>query len=216
MICVMVFVILFSVFTVANTNSFYTEQYIAIGAEDATGMSIEDLDKTTTMLLDYLNDRRDDLDMTVKKWNEVKFVFNQREISHMVDVKNLYTTAAKVMYIALALSAVTLIFLFVKDGKVAFFTGAITGYKTAVVFAAILVIAFGGAFIFGFDTFWTMFHKVVFTNDLWLLDPRTSTMINMFPLPFWLAMCTDMLVRFAVIFIAVYPVLNTLRRYFSR
>ena len=212
----MVFCILFSVFTVANTNSFYTEQYIAIGAEDATGMSIEDLDKTTAMLLDYLNDRRDDLNLQVEKWGEMEQVFDDRETSHMVDVKNLYSNAAKVMYFCLIVSAVILIYLFVKDGKVGFFTGAIKGYKVAIAISVILIVILGAAFTFGFNTFWTMFHEVVFTNDLWLLDPRVSTMINMYPLPFWLAMCTDMLIRFAIIFIAIYPVLNTLRRYFSR
>ena len=111
----MVFCILFSVFTVANTNSFYTKQYIAVGAEKATGMSIEDLDKTTAMLLDYLNDRRDDLNLEVEKWGKAEQVFDDRETSHMVDVKNLYATAAKVMYISLALSAGILIYLFISD-----------------------------------------------------------------------------------------------------
>ena len=216
MVCVMVFCILFSVFTVANTNSFYTKQYIAVGAEKATGMSIEDLDKTTVMLLDYLNDRRDDLNLEVAKWGKAEQVFDDRETSHMVDVKNLYATAAKVMYISLALSAGILIYLFIKDGKTGFFTGAIKGYQVAVAISAILIVIFGAAFTFGFNTFWTMFHEVVFTNDLWLLDPRVSTMINMYPLPFWLAMCTSMLTRFAIIFIAIYPVLNTLKKYFSR
>ncbi len=216
MVLVMVFVILFSVFTVVNTNSFYTEQYIAIGAVEDTGMSIEDLDKTTTMLLDYLNDRRDDLEMTVEKWGESKMVFNEREISHMVDVKNLYSFFAKVMYISLAVSLLTLAYLFRKDGKTQFFISAVKGYKASLVIAVILCVIFATAFTVGFNSFWTLFHKVMFTNDLWLLDPRTSTMINMYPLPFWLAMCTDILVRFAVIFIAIFPVLNTLKKHFTR
>lgn len=216
MVLVMVFVILFSVFTVANTNSFYTEQYIAIGAMEDTGMSIEDLDKTTTMLLDYLNDRRDDLEMPVEKWGEIKPVFNEREISHMVDVKNLYATAAKIMYISLALALLIMAYLFKKDGKAQFFISAVRGYKTSLAVAIILCVIFGIAFTVGFNSFWTLFHEIVFTNDLWLLDPRTSTMINMYPLPFWLAMCTDMLVRFAVIFIAIFPVLNTLKKHFTR
>ena len=212
----MVFCILFSVFTVANTNSFYTEQYAAVNAEKATGMSMEDLDKTTSMLLDYLNDRRDDLDLQVEKWGEAKLVFNEREISHMVDVKNLYATAAKVMHISLALALIIMAYLFKKDGKAQFFISAVKGYKTSLAVAIILCVIFGVSFTVGFNSFWTLFHEIVFTNDLWLLDPRTSTMINMYPLPFWLAMCTDMLIRFAVIFIAIFPVLNTMKKYFTR
>ena len=212
----MVFCILFSVFTVANTNSFYTEQYAKVNAEKNTGMSMEDLDKTTTMLLDYLNDRRDDLSLEVTKYGIEEQVFDEREISHMVDVKNLYATAAKVMYISIALALIILAYLFIKDGKARFFISAVKGYKTSLAAAVILCVIFGLAFTMGFNSFWTLFHETVFTNDLWLLDPRTSTMINMYPLPFWLAMCTDMLVRFAVIFIAIFPVLNTMKRYFTR
>ena len=212
----MVFCILFSVFTLANTNSFYTEQYAKVNAEKNTGMSMEDLDKTTAMLLDYLNDRRDDLSLEVKKYGIEEQVFNEREISHMVDVKNLYATAANVMYISIALALITMAYLFKKDGKARFFISAVQGYKVAVTIAIILIVIFATAFTVGFNSFWTLFHKIVFTNDLWLLDPRTSTMINMYPLPFWLAMCTDMLVRFAVIFIAIFPVLNTMKRYFTR
>ena len=36
-----------------------------------------------------------------------------------------------------------------------------------------------------FDAFWTLFHQILFRNDLWLLDPTTSVMINMFPLEFF-------------------------------
>ena len=216
MVLVMVFTILFSVFTVVNTGSFYSQQYREIGADQATGVTLEDLDKVTAMLLDYLNDRRDDLDMQVEKWGVMKPVFDQRETSHMVDVKNLYAFFAKVMYFALIGAAVILISLFRKDGKRQFFANAVKGYKSALIIAVILCVIFAIAFTVGFNTFWTMFHKVMFTNDLWLLDPRVSTMINMYPLPFWLAMCTSILFRFAVIFVCIYPVLNTMKKYYNR
>ncbi len=216
MVLVMVFTILFSVFTVVNTNSFYSEQYRAIGADEDTGVSLADLDEITTMLLDYLNDKRDNLDMQVEKWGQLKPVFDERETSHMVDVKNLYAFFAKVMYITLTGAIILLAFLFIKDGKAQFFTMAVKGYKSALVIAVILCIIFATAFTVGFNSFWTLFHEVMFTNDLWLLDPRVSTMINMYPLPFWLSMCTVILQRFAILFICLYPVLNTMKKFYNR
>ena len=216
MVLVMVFTILLSVFTVVNTNSFYSQQYREIGADKSTGVSLEDLDEITTMLLDYLNDKRDNLDMHVEKWGQLKPVFDDRETSHMVDVKNLYAFFEKTMYITFITSAAILIYLFIKDGKTQFFTNAVKGYLSALVVAIILCVIFATAFTVGFNSFWTLFHEVMFTNDLWLLDPRVSTMINMYPLPFWLVMCTDILIRFAVIFLCLYPVLNTLKRQFTR
>lgn len=78
MVLVMVFTILFSVFTVVNTRGFYSEQYAINGADRATGISFENLDAITGMLLDYLNDKRDDLDMTVEKWGVENQVFDDR------------------------------------------------------------------------------------------------------------------------------------------
>lgn len=207
----MVFLILFSVFTVVNTNGFYTSQYIKNNTEKRTGISVDNLNDITQMLLDYLKDNRDDLDMQVAKNGYVKEVFDLREKTHMVDVKNLYTGAKRVMYICAVTSVATLFLLYIKDEKQNFIKEVIIGYKfTAVIFIALCVVL-GLVFTVGFNWFWTNFHKVFFTNDLWLLDPKVSTMINMFPLEFFLAMCTKILLRFAILFILVYPVLKLLK-----
>ena len=60
-------------------------------------MSMEDLDRATVMLLDYLNDRRDDLDMQAEEFGVMAETFDEREKTHMIDVKNLYRFAAKSM-----------------------------------------------------------------------------------------------------------------------
>ncbi len=36
-----------------------------------------------------------------------------------------------------------------------------------------------------FSTFWVSFHELFFTNDLWLLDPAKSVLINMVPAQFF-------------------------------
>jgi integral membrane protein (TIGR01906 family) len=206
MVLIMVFTILFSVFTVVNTNSFYSQQYRAIGADETTGVSLENLDEITTMLLDYLNDRRDNLDMQVEKWGVMKQVFDERETSHMVDVKNLYAFFAKVMYATFIVAAVIMVYLFRKDGKAQFFANAVKGYKSALIIAVILCVIFATAFTVGFNTFWTLFHQVMFTNDLWLLDPNVSVLINMVPLQFFF----DLVTKIVVLFIAFLAGCSTL------
>ncbi len=216
MVLVMVFTILFSVFTVVNTRGFYSEQYAINGADRATGISFENLDAITGMLLDYLNDKRDDLDMTVEKWGVENQVFDDRETFHMVDVKNLYQFFAKVMFICFAAALIIMAVMYKKDGRRQFFAGLAGGYTVSLVTAVLLCVIFAYVFTVGFNDFWTLFHEVMFTNDMWLLDPRISTMINMFPLPFWLAMCTDILIRFGVLFFAMGPVVNVMKRHFSK
>ena len=38
---------------------------------------------------------------------------------------------------------------------------------------------------FGFEAAFTRFHEVLFSNDLWQLDPRTDRLIQMYPEGFW-------------------------------
>ena len=58
-----------------------------------------------------------------------------------------------------------------------------------------------------FNAFWTMFHEILFTNDLWLLDPRVSIMINMFPEEFWFGMVIRIALTFIVSFCGISYVL---------
>lgn len=178
-------------------------------------MSMEDLDRATVMLLDYLNDRRDDLDMQAEEFGVMAETFDEREKTHMIDVKNLYRFAAKSMYTLLAGALAGLTMLFVKD-RAGFLNGIMDGAKFALAFAIILSMGFALMFIFDFNAFWTVFHHVVFTNDLWLLDPDISTMINMFPLNFFLAMCTGILTRFAVLYFAFFTVIKLLKQQVER
>lgn len=63
-----------------------------------------------------------------------------------------------------------------------------------------------------FNRFWTMFHQIFFDNDLWLLDPRVSIMINMFPEDFWFGMVIRIALTFIVSFTGIsfilYKVVN--------
>lgn len=210
--CLMFFLILFSVFTVVNTKSFYIEQYEKNGAEISTGMSMENLEKATVMLLDYLNGDRDNLDMQAEEFGTMAETFDEREKAHMSDVKALYQNFRQIMYILLVAFCLIFDILFIKDRK-NFLAGAEKGGRFAACFAAVLCVIFALVFTVGFDSFWTMFHKVMFSNDLWLLDPEISTMINMFPLNFWFAVCSNILIRFAVLFLAFFVCIKAAKQY---
>ncbi len=207
----MFFLILASLFAVGNNDNFYLKQYVDNNTVHYTGMDITELLKATDLLQDYLNDNIDNLDMQVTKFGEVKELFDSREKTHMIDVKALYLTFEKIMYILLAVAIGGFGIAFYKDRQ-NFFTGVSKGFKFCFGFTVIFCAFFGAVFVIGFDRFWTLFHQIVFTNDLWLLDPRISTMINMFPLNFWLSMCTKALITFAVLFTLSFVSVNILKR----
>ena len=55
-----------------------------------------------------------------------------------------------------------------------------------------------------FARFWTSFHHLFFTNDLWLLDPRTDVLIMMVPEQFF----SDLVMRIIIRFISMFAALN--------
>lgn len=198
------FIILASIFTVANNESFFRHQYEKNDTGRYTGMSEDDYVKSSNVLMDYMSGKRDDMYVEAEKFGKVEPVFNERETSHMVDVRALYINAWKAMFIFFGLSMIIAGILVIREG----IGGFLEGHSKAVLPVAAVYLVFGvmmaGFFIFGFNWFWINFHHVFFpNNDLWLLDPATSTMINMFPEEFFLAMCSRILIMFVVVTVLV-------------
>lgn len=171
-------------------RGFYEKEYAKDETAARIGMSDEDLMKSTNTLLDYLQDKRDDIVVEVEVSGDMREVFDERETAHMVDVKALYQGAVLVRN-------VTAITGFVLLGMVLVFSGSerLSIMKTGFVYGVGLVITLIAAIavyaVFDFTAFWTNFHQIFFDNDLWLLDPNTSIMINMFPEIFF----SDLVIR---------------------
>ncbi len=184
-----------SILFVADHRSFYPEQYEKNNTTEYTGMSIEDLTAASDALLDYMFDRRDDISIVLPVDGVEREIFDERETQHMVDVKELFLLTINLFYICAALAVLGMGFILFRYKKEGLFILAKMYNVAAVVF--VVVTALLGAFIaFNFNMFWTIFHQLIFTNDLWLLDPNVSIMINMFPSDFFFAMVTNILIAF--------------------
>ncbi len=109
-------------------------------------------------------------------------IYNAREVSHLIDAK-------RVMRATFALQALCTVLSFL-----AFFAKGRTSSRRAESLTAISrgCLAFL-AFLTGigllayanFNLFFTMFHRLFFTGDSWLF-PRTDSLIELFPVTFWM------------------------------
>ena len=179
-------------------RSFYTREYRKLGTAEDIGISREDLGLATETLLDYLKDERDDLVVEADfESGGVREVYNDREKAHMVDVKALYQTGRKAVYAALGISTALLLILLISSGKEKKLP-VIKGYIDSNLILLIMITLLGGYAVLDFNSFWTGFHHIFFTNDLWLLDPRTSVLINMVPEQFFFDLVTRIAVSFAI------------------
>jgi len=179
-----VFLITTNVRFLASDTGFYRHGFREYHADRATGISMADLDRAAGEIVSYFEDDSATLRVIVSQDGQETSLFNTRETEHMKDVKTLmrFVYRANEVSLAVVLSYVVCVFLWARERSLrTLAVQAIAG--VGVGFGVVAVI---GAFaLTGFDAAWTRFHEIVFNNDLWLLNPATDHLIQMFPEGFW-------------------------------
>ena len=196
---------------VSFDRSFYEAEYRKNDTVSYTGMSAEDNLRATDMLLDYLQDKRQDIVCTAEVSGTEREVFNERETLHMVDVKALYQNAIRVRN-GCIITAVILLVLSVLIGKKSFFSVLRSGWKNGIVLTGAVILFIAIWALADFNQFWTNFHLLFFDNDLWLLDPNTSIMINLFPGSFFFDLVTRIIVWVVGIHVVISDILFGTRK----
>ena len=117
-------------------------------------------------IVDYLRFARDDLP-----------AFQPHEQLHMADVREIF----RLLYVLapLGLPAAALLWAMRRKGAL-----RICGRTCAGFLLLAASLALWG--MIDFHSLFLLFHRVAFTNDLWLLDPRTDLMIQLMPNPFFI------------------------------
>tara|TARA_Y100000588_G_C14016566_1_gene822320 strand:- start:71 stop:754 length:684 start_codon:yes stop_codon:yes gene_type:complete len=172
----------------AYNNDLYMKLYMENGVLERTGMDEANLAHVTDGLIAYMVDDAETLNMTAVIRGEKREVFNKREKDHMIDVKNLFllNEAMRGVLIGAVLFFVGLALWRKQNGYI---------YKVGVKQAFVSLFLAGGLLIVSmtdFSSAFIKFHQVFFTNDLWILDPRTDTLIQMLPEPFFQSMAVRM------------------------
>jgi integral membrane protein (TIGR01906 family) len=112
---------------------------------------------------------------------EEEALFNARETVHLADVRDVFQTLFKLQVASVALVLTLAVVLFT--------IASLRVLAQALMFGAVLtgglVAATGVVASLGFDGAWHDLHLLIFTNDLWLLDPASDHLIQMFPRDFW-------------------------------
>ena len=193
-----VFAIVFSIRSNALDLDFYTDCYDEMSLAQDLGVSQSDLNSSIEVLLDYIQNDRDDIDVEIYRNGKAMQAFNKKEKTHMVDVKDLYHNAIMFAFISFVLMLIILFYLILKTKKL------VISYLTKGLIQAgiclLLVLLFLGMWIaYDFTGFWTWFHTLFFSNDLWLLDPRTDFMICMLPEIIFNQLVIRIIIEFVVI-----------------
>lgn len=163
---------------------FFARQYEKYGQAESIGMSQEDLMRTTDKLLLHMEGKSEDMVVIATVNGVEREVFNEQETVHMQDVNRLISGFSIFRYVSFGIAGVALIsfFFICKQQRIR------QVCKILLTAGLSLIILFGVLGLWAamdFSSFWRSFHALLFTNDLWLMDPYTSIMINMFPAQFF-------------------------------
>lgn len=183
---------------VAYDRDYYRAEYDKYSIPGHIGMSMDNLMEATEKLLLYLDNKRDDLNFKASFNHGEEEFFSPRDKLHMIDVRGLFVRGRLFRDISLIYIAVFIMLLFRGKPfrnqlrKLARHGIAISAAGIAPVIVLIILMKID------FYKYFTVFHEIFFTNDLWLLDPAADRLINIFPQDFF----TDMAFSISYLYIA--------------
>ena len=154
---------------------------------DSYGFTKEDRLHWAPYALEYLVNTADISYLGDLKFDDGSPLYNERELSHMADVKGVVKSALNIWYISLAL----LIML----GGWSWREGSIQTYRQGLMRGGWLMVGLAGAIgltvVIGmtvnpnvFWDFFTGFHHLFFKGDSWLFL-YSDTLIRLLPIRFW-------------------------------
>lgn len=147
-----------------------------------TGIAEVELEKAARGLISYFNSGEEDISVSVIKDGRPFTLFNEREVAHLRDVKELVRLDYRVLLASLLYALVfTGLSLFRWRNWRQLARGAMWGGALTLALMAVLRVVT----LFNFDQFFRQFHLLSFTNDLWLLDPSKDYLLMLFPGGFW-------------------------------
>ena len=113
--------------------------------------------------------------------------FSDKENAHLSDVRGIvrFLKAARYVGGGAAIAALALLYFLQKQERSRMLLDAVRGFPHAALFLLLFAAALAVWGIVNFDGLFVTFHKVVFTNDLWLLNPNTDVLLALMPLPFF-------------------------------
>ena len=163
-----------------------------------SNLTNNELDQVSDQIKDYFKNDDEKISINIERNKSIN-LFNQREIDHMVDVKNLIKFTLLFERISLVIIFFTLIISSYINGFKEIQRNLIQIiYKSFIIWSGIILLIISGMVI-NFNYTFTLFHKIFFRNDLWILDPRNDYLLIMFPERFFLEICIIILLLFTLI-----------------
>ena len=181
-LCLPVLLLTASIAWAVNSLWLYEYGFEKYGVSQTTGIATSELEAAARGLISYFNSNEDAISLAVIKDGASFNLFNEREVAHLSDVKELirldYEVALVILLYILGYAAINL---FRRKDWRQLARGTVGGSGLTLV----LMLALGLGILLNFERLFWQFHLISFANDLWLLDPSRDYLIMLFPGGFW-------------------------------
>lgn len=183
--CIVFAGILAAIHWIGTDAELYHSLQMRAGILDSAGISEEDLIAVDHALADYLSGCIPHLNVSAEVFGRAQPAFNLKEQLHMEDCQRLFSLLRTVMRISAVLGAALGLFglCLLRDRRSIRRAVWLSPLAIAIPLGALAVWA-----LIDFDSAFQFFHKILFTNDLWLLDPTTDLLIRICPASMFMAM----------------------------
>lgn len=179
-IAVIFFLVMTSVRILFNSIFLHVEYNMPGFPEDPYGFSKQDRLYWGTISIDYMNNQEGIDFLAKQRLSDGTPLYNERELSHMLDVKILFKKMVTAWYLFFAGIVGIELFAWKKGWLTDYWMAISHGGQLTI--GLILVILFIVAI--SFNKLFTAFHRLFFTGDTWLFL-YSDSLIRLFPLRFW-------------------------------
>lgn len=178
----------------AFDRDFYASEFRRYHIAENLNINFDDLMSANENTINFIEGKRDNLDFQVMVAGAEQEFFSKRDKLHMVDVKNLFDKGTVIRSLGLIYVILFIIIGFYKNKR---FWRNLAKYC---LISSLLSIGLIGilAILMSIDfyKYFTIFHEIFFTNDLWLMDPIVDRLVNIYPEGFF----TDIAFRISSLF----------------
>ena len=169
----------------AFNENYYIRSFTELGVHEEIGISENALGQVTSALIQYIWDGSGNIQLKEVVWDEEVVFYNEKEQIHLEDIRKLISLAKVIILSVNVLLVLCILYrLKRKDRNLKIEISKILYTASTLIFASLLGLV--GLYFTDFDWAFRKFHEIFFSNDLWLLDPKTDRLIQLMPLDFFI------------------------------
>lgn len=166
-----------------RSEQYLSEGFIRHSDRIVTGLDEGGEQRAAAALAKYFSDPyRDTPQVSLAIRDTPRDAFSEKELSHLKDIKQLLRIADRLAVLSFSVLLLALVCVLMQGRR-----ELIQALHRAFLVLPMLLTALAVWAICDFDGLFITFHKLLFTNDNWLLDPRSDLLLQLMPLSFFTA-----------------------------